>query len=121
MDHTSNDSLKRQTEINDWYYKYRLETLFIMQLLFVGLSGLLLLSILTSYGIVPRMFTIYYGVIVIFVISAVWYYKYSYTSTKRDPHHWDKIRFAADSTTHSPFSSNMKAAIAQGIVAHCPT
>lgn len=121
MDQSKSDSMKRQTDINVWYYKYRMETLFVIQLLFIGLSGLILLTILSSYGIVPRIFTIYYGVIVIFMIGVIWYYKYNYTSTKRDPYHWDKIRFAADSTTHSPFSSNMKAAITQGIAAHCPS
>jgi NhaP-type Na+/H+ or K+/H+ antiporter len=121
MDQSKSDSIKRQTDINVWYYKYRMETLFVVQLLFIGLSGLILLTILSTYGIVPRIFTIYYGVIVIFMIGVIWYYKSSYTSTKRDPYHWDKIRFAADSTTHSPFNSSMKAAITQGIAAHCPS
>jgi len=119
MDLSNRDSMKRQTDINQWYYKYRLETLFIMQLLFIGLAGLILLSILSSYGIVPGMFVIYYGAIMIFVICAIWYFKASYTAANRDFYHWDKKHFAADSTTHSPFTSNMKAAITQGIAAHC--
>jgi fatty-acid desaturase len=113
------DLMKRQTNINDWYYKYRLETLFIMQLLFIGLAGLIILSILSSYMIVPRIFVMYYGVLMITAICLITYYKYSFNMKSRDFYHWDKLRFPADSTTESPYNSNVKAAITQGITAQC--
>jgi len=115
----STDSVKRQTGINTWYYKYQLEMLFIMQLAFIGLSSLLLLSILSSYGLVPGIFVMYYGVLMVFVVCAIWYFKSEYTTKQRDFYHWDKKRFSADSTTHSPFNSNVKAAVTTAAAAHC--
>jgi hypothetical protein len=113
------DLMKRQTGINDWYYKYRLETLFIMQLLFIGMAGLVLLSILSSYSVVPEIFVMYYGGLMITTICVTTYYKYMFNLKNRDYYHWDKRRFAADSTTESPFTSTMKAAITQGVSDKC--
>ena len=113
------DSIKRQTGINDWYYKYRLETLFIMQLLFIGVSSIILLSILASYSLIPRIFVIYYSVLVIGVICMIWYFKWNYTATQRDYYHWDKKRFPEDTTTYSAYNSATKAAITAQIAAHC--
>jgi len=115
------DSIKRQTGINEWYYHYRLETLFIMQLLFIGFSSIVLLSVLASYLIVPKMFVIYYSVLVIGIIAAIWYFKWTYTSNTRDYYHWDKKRFPQDTSTYSAYNSAMKAAIASQIAAHCPS
>ena len=112
----SMDSIKRKITINEWYYQYRLETLFIFQIIFIGIAGLLLLSILSSYGIIPRLFVIYYTIIMVGIIGTVWYFKSNYTKNVRDPYHWDKKRFPADSTTSSPINSNMKAAITQGLI-----
>ena len=113
------DSMKRETRINTWYYKYNLEMLFIMQLAFIGLSSLLLLSILSSYGLIPGIFVMFYGILMVFVVCSVWFFKGEYNSKVRDYYHWDKKRFAADSTTHSPFNSEMKAAITEYTSAHC--
>jgi len=113
------DSMKRQTGINNWYYNFRLETLFIMQLLFIGMAGLVLLSILSSYYIVSQTFVMYYGVLMITMICVITYFKYMYNLTSRDYFHWDKRRFSADSTTESPYNSAMKAAITQGIASKC--
>jgi len=119
MDQSKADSLKRQTTINEWYYQYRLETLFIFQLAFIGFTGLVLLSVLSSYSIVPKIFTMYYGLLFFIIIGAIWYFKSNYNKNVRDPYHWDKRRFPADSTTNSSFNSNMKAAITQGLINQC--
>ena len=119
MDPSKMDLMKRQTSINEWYYRYRLETLFVLQLLFIGLAGLVILSVLSSYSIVPGVFVMYYGILMITTICLITYFKYTYNLNVRDYYHWDKRRFAADSTTHSPFTSTMKAAITQGIVSTC--
>jgi hypothetical protein len=119
MEHTDVDSVKRQTGINTWYYKYQLEMLFIMQLAFIGLSSLLLISVLSSYGLIPGVFVMYYGVLMVFIVCAVWYFKGEYTIKTRDHYHWDRRRFSADLTTQSPFNSNVKAAITDQLAAHC--
>jgi len=119
MDQSKMDLMKRQTGINEWYYRYRLETLFVLQLLFIGLAGLVILSVLSSYSIVPGIFVMYYGVLMVATIFLITYFKYTYNLNVRDYSHWDKRRFAADSTTQSPFTSTMKAAITQGIVSTC--
>ena len=111
--------MKRQTSINEWYYNYRLETLYIIQLLFIGMASLILLSILSSYSIVPRIFVMYYGGLMITTICVITYFKFIYNMNTRDYYHWNRRRFAADSTTASPYNSATKAAITQGISDKC--
>ena len=119
MDKTAADSLKRQTSINEWYYQYRLETLFIFQLFFIGMSGLVVLSILSSYSVIPKVFVMYFALLFFVMIVLIWYYKSDYNKNVRDPYHWDKRRFPADSTTHSSIDSSTKAAITQGLINEC--
>ena len=116
MDQSSADSMKRQTDINEWYYQYRLETLFIFQLAFIGFSLLVLLTILSKYSIIPGIFVRYFAILFFIGIFAIWYFKSTYNNNIRDPNVWDKRRFPQDSTTYSAFNSNMKAAITQGLI-----
>jgi NhaP-type Na+/H+ or K+/H+ antiporter len=119
MNQSAADSLKRQTSINEWYYQYRLETLFLFQLVFIGISGLVILSILSSYSVVPKVFVIYVALLFFVMVGIIWYYKSNYNKNVRDPYHWDKRRFPADSTTNSSYDSSIKAAITQGLINEC--
>ena len=113
------DSIKRQTDINEWYYNYRLDTLFVLQLLFLGLSFLVLLSILASYRIVSPLFVGYYTVLMFIGILMVWYFKYRYNSEYRDFAHWDKRRFASDGKMSSNVSAEVRQALTQVAAAKC--
>lgn len=113
MDNLTGDSLKRQTEINSWYYNYRLDTLFVLQLLFLGLSVIVLMSILSRYRIIPTIFVIYFAVFIILSVFFVWYYKYTYNKNTRDFYHWDKRRFAKDGAEVPALTPEVRAAMAQ--------
>ena len=113
MSTPTGDSIKRQTEINDWYYHSRLETLFILQLLFLGLSFMIFLSILASYQIISPYFVGYYAVCVFIVLAAVWYFKNSYNKNNRDPNEWGKRRFPNDGAVSSNVSMETRQALVQ--------
>jgi hypothetical protein len=113
MSTPTGDSIKRQTEINDWYYHSRLETLFILQLLFLGLSFMIFLSILASYQIISSYFVGYYAVCVFIVLAAVWYFKNSYNKNNRDPNEWGKRRFPNDGAVSSNVSMETRQALVQ--------
>ena len=119
MSKLSADSLKRQTGINDWYYNYRLDVLFILQLLFLGMSILVILSIMTRYHIISPVFVSYYAILMLFGVAAVWYFKTNYTNTSRDFYHWDKLRFPSDGNMSSNMSIELKNALTQAAASQC--
>jgi amino acid permease len=113
------DSLKRQTDINEWYYKYRLDTLFVLQMLFLGMSLLVLLSVLASYRIVSPFFVGYYAVLMLIGVFIVWYFKYKYNNESRDFAHWDKRRFPSDGKMSSNVSAEVRQALTQIAAEKC--
>jgi hypothetical protein len=119
MSNLSADSLKRQTGINEWYFNYRLDTLFVLQLLFLGLSLLILLTILSKYGIVSSVFVGYYTILMLVGVFIVWYFKYIYNANNRDFYHWDKRRFASDGKVNPSISMETKIALTQTAASKC--
>uniref|UniRef100_A0A6C0K5W8 Uncharacterized protein n=1 Tax=viral metagenome TaxID=1070528 RepID=A0A6C0K5W8_9ZZZZ len=93
------DSKRRQTEINNWYYNYRLDTLFILQLTLLAFSIILLFSIFSKYRLISPIFIVYITVFFLLFIFIVWYFKYSYSKNTRDFYHWNKRRFTGDGET----------------------
>ena len=110
MSDITKDSERRQAQINDWYYRYRLDTLFVLQLLFLGLSVILLFTVLSKYGILSPMFVIYGAAVILIAVFIVWYFKYSYNKNTRDLYNWDKRKFPGDGTTSS-ISMEVRAAM----------
>jgi hypothetical protein len=113
MSTPTGDSMKRQTEINDWYYNSRLETLFILQMLFLGLSFMIFLSILASYQIISPYFVGYYAICVFIVLAMVWYFKNKYNKNNRDQNEWGKRRFPNDGVMSSNVSMETRQALVQ--------
>jgi hypothetical protein len=116
MSTPTGDSIKRQTEINEWSYHSRLETLFILQLLFLGMSSLIFLSILASYEIISPYFVGYYTVCVLIVLATVWYFKRAYNNGTRDPNEWGKRRFPNDGALSSNLSMETRQALVQSAI-----
>jgi len=116
----TNDSLKRQTDINEWYYKYRLDTLFVLQILFLGLSVLVLLSVMSSYRLISPMFVAYVAVFVFLTVFLVWYFKYAFNKSTRDFYHWDKRRFASDGNVAPYVTAEVRQAMTQIMETSCP-
>jgi hypothetical protein len=118
MSSVSPDSLHRQTAINEWYYKYRLDTLFVLQLAFIGFSFVLLMAVLSKYGMISPMFVVYSGIFIVLFLFIVWYFKYTYSNSTRDLYHWDKRKFAGDGTMNSAISTDVQRAM-NDILASC--
>jgi uncharacterized membrane protein len=110
MSNITKDSERRQAQINEWYYQYRLDTLFVLQLLFLGLSVILLFTVLSKYRIISPVFVMYGAAVVLIMVFIVWYFKYTYNKNTRDFYAWDKRRFPGDGTTSS-ISMEVRAAM----------
>jgi hypothetical protein len=89
-----NQTSKRQFEINEWTANNKLDTLFVLQLLFIGLTLLVPLLYLNRIGILPS--SAYYGVslIVLIAIILTFVVRLQYTSQTRDLRFWNRRRFA---------------------------
>lgn len=89
----NNDLATRQFEINEWAYNNKLDTLFVLQLVFVSILICAGLAYLTNIGILP---TGVLGVVVallivvdLTVIANRWYY----TRRMRDKRYWNRRLF----------------------------
>ena len=110
-------SVLRQSEINEWYYHMKLESLFISQLCFIGLSYVLVLLSLSKAGLF-RIDVISYNIVIIFILLFfVWTLRYYYTRNKRDIRYWNRMRFSNDNKKPATLSSEVVSLQAQ--VASC--
>jgi hypothetical protein len=99
------ESNGRQYEINEWSNFNKLETLYILQVIFVGITFICVLLFLRNIGYVSeslfKMLAVVTGLLVVFVIV----YRLRYTKVSRDSRYWHKMRFP----THSnPFPIQVK-------------
>lgn len=83
----------RQNEINEWANFNKLDTLYIMQILFVSLSFIGILAYLLSTGLIGQsLFTfLCYVIALISVIMLI--VRWRYTNVARDGRYWHKARF----------------------------
>lgn len=93
---TSTDSEKRQTEINEWEYLNKLETLFMLQLGFLALITLTALSVLSRYGFLTTGFIKYIGFVMFIILVIVITLRSLYTRNVRDKWHWSRRHFSGD-------------------------
>ena len=119
MSNLTSDSVSRQTTINEWYYNYRLDTLFVLQLVFLGISVILLMTILSKYRIISPVFVIYASVIIVILLFLVWYFKYSFNKNTRDFYQWDKRKFSGDGHFKSVVTPEVQAAMNQILATGC--
>lgn len=115
----SGDSLKRQTSINEWYYKYRLDMLFVFQVLFLGLSIIILMTIFSKYHIISPVFVVFTSGLIFLFVFLVWYFRYAYNKNTRDFNQWDKRRFPSDGQVTSPITADVKLAMSQILANGC--
>jgi hypothetical protein len=91
----------RQHEINEWSNQNKLDTLYFLQLLFVGLCFIAILLFLKLSGIIsPSLFsllTVVTGIII--VVTVIIRARFTYVS--RDSRYWHKARFPKQPDTSS--------------------
>ena len=92
----STDSLTRQRQINEWSYEEKMQTLFMMQLVFLVLLVLVASAALSSAGIITSSIGMLIGVVAFAFIVVIWVYRYAYTRNIRDKVQWNKRHFSGD-------------------------
>ncbi len=117
MEPASIDSLERQTEINEWEYHNKLDTLFMLQLTYLGLVILVILSVLWKYELMNIAFILLVGIILLTCLALLWFYRAAYTRNVRDKVNWDRRRFEGDGTLPPALSPDEVAAEAKKRIA----
>lgn len=111
------DSIERQTEINEWEYQRKLETLFMLQLIYLAFVVLIILSVMWKYSLTSIGLILIIGLLAIAGIIALWFYRASYTRNVRDKTHWSKRRFPGDAETAPAVAPDVVAAEAKKRIA----
>jgi hypothetical protein len=87
------DVLKRQVEINEWSSFNKLDTLYILQVIFIGLALVCILAYLMLRDLIsPYLFKFisYTIVVIVFIMLAL---RWRYTSLSRNKRYWHKAEF----------------------------
>ena len=112
-------SVEKQTEINEWSYNSKRDTLFFSQLVFIGLSILIVMYWMSSAGLLSDMFVIYVMIIIFALLLLIWYVRYKYTRNSRDKTHWNRIVFSEDGKKPSTLSPTVVNSVATSLAAAC--
>lgn len=84
---------RRQTEINEYSYNNKLETLFFLQLLFLSVLLLTVVVYLQKNGIVGNTVAGMLTIFVLLIVVGVGIYRWNYTNTTRDGRFWSRRYF----------------------------
>ena len=85
---------KRQFEINEWTVGNKMDTLFVMQMLFIGLTLTAPLLYLSRLGYMPMSVFSTISFLILVAIILTFVVRYQYTSNSRDLRFWNRRRFA---------------------------
>lgn len=92
----------RQTEINEWSYNNKMDTLFVFQLLFISIIIISILMMFSYQGTIGRPFVIYTIIVLVIINIIVIVNRSMYTNKIRDKKQWGKVIFDSDSKMISP-------------------
>ena len=84
---------RRQFEINEWAYHNKLETLFLLQLLFISVLILVVFLFLSKSGYISNMVAGSLSILLFLAVAYVGYVRWSYTNSTRDNHMWSRRTF----------------------------
>lgn len=90
------DMTRRQSEINNWYYENKRETLFVLQLILLVMLTLVVAMSMAQYGVITQAAADYLMGFVIVVGAGTWMYRWYYTSRIRDGRYWHDRKFPED-------------------------
>jgi len=83
----------RKYEMNEWSVNNKKDTLFVLSSLFIGISALLLLTILLHMNIISAGIWGFIGAIVIIIFILIVINRAQYTNQLRNKRYWSKKRF----------------------------
>jgi hypothetical protein len=98
----------RQTEINEWTYDDKMDTLFVFQLIFLGIIFITILFYLYRIGIIGRGLIIYVSVVLGIVITLILISRAMHTNVSRDKRSWNRKNFDGDRSLKSPVGSSQE-------------
>jgi NADH:ubiquinone oxidoreductase subunit 3 (subunit A) len=81
---------RRQFEINEWAYHNKLETLFLLQLLFVSVLVLVVFLFLSKNGYISSTIAGSLSILFFLGVAYVGYVRWNYTNSSRDQHMWSR-------------------------------
>lgn len=129
MNQPSADSINRQIQINEWQYNSKMDTVFMLQLLFIGISIAAVVFYFKKVGTVGPAFTYYVTGLTLLLILAIILNRVFFTSARRDPRFWHRFRFNDDgkkvpsqstNPTFGDFWAAFMGAQSQGSCPACP-
>ena len=91
---------RRQFEINEWAYNNKLETLFLLQLLFISVLVLVLFLFLSKSGYISGTLAGSLSVLLFLVVGYVMYIRWNYTNSIRDTRLWSRRSFPLEPSTN---------------------
>jgi hypothetical protein len=92
----------RQTEINEWAYNNKMDTLFVFQVLFLSILIVSILMMFSYSGVIGKAFVWYVFTILVMVDIIIIINRSIYTDRTRDRTQWNRIRFPGDNELISP-------------------
>lgn len=84
----------RQTQINDYAYQNKMDTLFFMQILLISILIVAIFAYLARIGTINYALVIYIGVILLIINVLVLAGRLAYSMNLRDPLVWNRKRFS---------------------------
>jgi hypothetical protein len=96
------DITRRQTEINEWYYNDKLETVFFLQLFFVVMLAMAIVMYLLKNTLISTPFAAFLTVVLMVGVGFVGLYRWRFTNNDRDGRFWHKRYFYTPPKPSSP-------------------
>ena len=86
------DLAGRQTEINEYAYQNKLDTLFFLQLLFISILIVAIFAYLASIDMISYLLVAYVAFIILIIDILLFLSRYAFTTNVRDQNRWSQMK-----------------------------
>lgn len=86
------DLATRQSEINEYAYQNKLDTLFFLQLLFISLLIVGIFAYLASIEVISYLLVGYVALLILIIDILIFITRYSFTANLRDKNRWNEVK-----------------------------
>jgi hypothetical protein len=86
------DLAERQTEINEYAYQNKLDTLFFLQVLFVSILIVAIFAYLASIDVISYLLVAYVALIILVIDGLLFFSRYTFTNKIRDQNNWSTLK-----------------------------
>lgn len=98
------DSVSRQVEVNEWSYNNKMETVFVLQVIFIGVVMVSILFYFNGLGYLGSGFTWYAAALTIVIVVLIVTNRLYYTTARRDARFWNRRHFDEDRSMLSTYT-----------------